>query len=90
MEPSRRDFLSTATAAAAAVGLASHAEAQWQPSQRYPDPPIKILDPSFTKYRLNSGQGRADRHRLSAGAKARSGSATGATCCGATSPTTGS
>jgi gluconolactonase len=26
--------------------------AQWQPSQRYPDPAVKIIDPSFAKYRL--------------------------------------
>src|SRR5256712_12753867 len=26
--------------------------AQWQPSQRYPDPAIKIVDPSFARYRL--------------------------------------
>jgi len=25
----------------------------WQPSERYPDPAIQILDPSFTKYRIN-------------------------------------
>ena len=24
----------------------------WQPSSRYPDPAIKVLDPSFAKYRL--------------------------------------
>ena len=26
--------------------------AQWQPSQRYPDPLVRVIDPSFTKYRL--------------------------------------
>jgi len=26
----------------------------WQPSQRYPDPAIQILDPSFAKYRVNA------------------------------------
>lgn len=26
----------------------------WQPSERYPDPAIEILDPSFTKYRIFS------------------------------------
>ncbi len=26
--------------------------AQWQPSQRYPDPSIKIIDPSFARYRI--------------------------------------
>jgi gluconolactonase len=29
------------------------AQGQWQPSQRYPDPAVKIIDPSFAKYRLN-------------------------------------
>ena len=24
----------------------------WEPSQRYPDPRIQVLDPSFAKYRL--------------------------------------
>jgi gluconolactonase len=42
----------SAGAAAAALGLANRVDAQWQPSQRYPDPAIKILDPSFTRYRL--------------------------------------
>src|SRR5262245_51335652 len=32
---------------------ASMSFAQWQPSQRYPDPLVKVIDPSFTKYRLN-------------------------------------
>jgi gluconolactonase len=27
--------------------------AEWQPSSRYPDPAVRILDPSFAKYRLN-------------------------------------
>jgi len=27
--------------------------AEWQPSQRYPDPLIKIIDGSFAKYRVN-------------------------------------
>jgi gluconolactonase len=48
----RRHFL--AAGAAAAVGaLAPRARADWQPSSRYPDPAIRILDPSFAKYRLN-------------------------------------
>jgi gluconolactonase len=32
------------------------AQAPWQPSQRYPDPSIRILDPSFAKYRINSAK----------------------------------
>jgi gluconolactonase len=43
--------------AGAASALASPALAQsftYQPNQRYPDPAIEILDPSFLKYRLYS------------------------------------
>lgn len=29
------------------------AMSQWQPSERYPDPSIRVLDPSFAKYRIN-------------------------------------
>jgi gluconolactonase len=52
---SRREFLAAGTAAAAAA-LASPASAQWQPSQRYPDPSIKIVDPAFVKYRIGSAK----------------------------------
>ena len=24
----------------------------WQPNERYPDPAVRVIDPSFTKYRL--------------------------------------
>ncbi|WP_145090323.1 SMP-30/gluconolactonase/LRE family protein [Anatilimnocola aggregata] len=48
----RRD-LAAAASAIATLLIAAPAEAQWQPSQRYPDPAIRILDPSFSKYRLN-------------------------------------
>src|SRR3954464_7320958 len=44
----RRQFL----AAAGALTFAQRALAQWQPSARYPDPAIKIIDPSFARYRL--------------------------------------
>ena len=27
--------------------------ADWQPSQRYPDPSVQIVDQSFARYRLN-------------------------------------
>lgn len=36
----------------ASLLLSSLAQAQFQPSQRYPDPLVRIIDPSFTKYRL--------------------------------------
>jgi gluconolactonase len=35
------------------ASFAQTAIAQWQPSQRYPDPAVRVIDPSFTKYRLN-------------------------------------
>jgi gluconolactonase len=42
MDPSKRE--SPAAGASAPSG--------WQPSQRYPDPAIHVLDPDFNKYRL--------------------------------------
>jgi hypothetical protein len=26
--------------------------ARWEPSERYPDPSVQVLDPAFNKYRL--------------------------------------
>ena len=50
-------------AAAFALGASAFAKAtadktarQWQESQRYPDPRIEILDPSFAQYRINSAK----------------------------------
>lgn len=51
MESSRRGFLAAGTAAAAAA-LAPRALADWEPSPRYPDPRVRILDPGFARYRL--------------------------------------
>ncbi len=52
-QTSRRNFLTASAAAAATIALSSRAFAQeWQPSPRYPDPLVKIIDPSFGKYRL--------------------------------------
>jgi gluconolactonase len=51
MSINRRQFL-RAGGTSAALAVLPNALGQWQPSQRYPDPLIKILDPSFTKYRL--------------------------------------
>ena len=48
---SRRSFLAGGSAAAT-LAMAPRAFAQWQPSQRYPDPSIKIIDPSFARYRI--------------------------------------
>ncbi|WP_418131139.1 SMP-30/gluconolactonase/LRE family protein [Variovorax sp. 375MFSha3.1] len=52
----RRRFLKTAAGAgAAAFGTLAGAQAfDFKPSQRYPDPAVLILDPSFTRYRLYS------------------------------------
>src|SRR6266404_6233426 len=51
MESSRRAFLAAGSAAAAMVAM-PRAFAQWQSSQRYPDPSIRIIDPSFARYRI--------------------------------------
>jgi gluconolactonase len=54
----RRRFLAGAGGAAAwalaapRALAASPAPADWQPAQRYPDPAVKVLDPSFAKYRV--------------------------------------
>jgi gluconolactonase len=53
---SRRKFLKASTPIIM-MALSSRAGAQsfaFKPSQRYPDPAIEILDPSFLKYRLYS------------------------------------
>lgn len=47
----RRSFL--AAGAVSALGLATRAGAEWEPSQRYPDPRVRIIDPGFAKYRLS-------------------------------------
>lgn len=47
----RRTFLA-AGGSLAALAFAPRGMAQWQPSQRYPDPRVRIIDPSFAKYRL--------------------------------------
>jgi gluconolactonase len=47
----RRTFLAGGAFSAWAAGRAIAAD--WSPSPRYPDPAVRVLDPSFTKYRLN-------------------------------------
>src|SRR4026207_1703724 len=57
MTMTRRNLLAGAGAAAASTLLARAAGAQsfpFTPNQRYPDPAVQILDPSFAKYRLYS------------------------------------
>lgn len=52
MQISKRELLAGAGVAAAAVSLTSPTFAAWTPSERYPDPSVQVLDPSFNKYRL--------------------------------------
>ncbi|MGJ5182010.1 SMP-30/gluconolactonase/LRE family protein [Bradyrhizobium oligotrophicum] len=56
MTLSRRGILSAALSGAA-LAISGQAGAQsfpFKPNQRYPDPAVEILDPSFAKYRLYS------------------------------------
>ncbi len=49
---SRRAFLASSSSLAI-LAINSHAKPDWEPSPRYPDPRIRVIDPSFSKYRLN-------------------------------------
>src|SRR5258706_7057017 len=51
MEFTRRN-LTAGAGATAATTFTRTALGGWEPSERYPDPAIQILDPSFAKYRL--------------------------------------
>src|SRR5215213_6398268 len=48
----RRHMISGAVASMAASQVPTAVFARWEPSERYPDPAVEILDPSFGKYRL--------------------------------------
>ena len=53
---SRRKFLAAGAAGAALAAIGTPAWAEWKPSERYPDPNVQVIDPSFNKYRVfNSG-----------------------------------
>src|SRR5439155_13101116 len=55
MQHSKRAFLKAGAGVAALATMpraAAQTAAPWQPSQRYPDPAIKIVDPGFARYRL--------------------------------------
>ena len=57
MDLSRRTLMGSAAAVLAAPALSRGARAQsfpFTPNQRYPDPAIQILDPSFARYRIYS------------------------------------
>src|SRR3954468_11575385 len=51
MHLTRRHMLA-AGSATAAVTFARTAFGGWEPNERYPDPAVQILDPSFAKYRV--------------------------------------
>ncbi len=56
-QPKRRQLLAGMAALGASAGLSNRAGAQsfpFTPNQRYPDPAVQILDPSFAKYRIYS------------------------------------
>jgi hypothetical protein len=59
---------------------------RWQPTERYPDPAVEVLDPSFAKYRIFNAavEHLASGMRWSEG---QSGSVAADFCCGATFPT---
>ena len=52
MTMTKRDMLAGGAAAAAAMTFTQSGVRQWKPSERYPDPSVQVLDPSFNKYRL--------------------------------------
>ncbi len=65
MPITKRDMLTGATAAAAAITMTQSAFGRWEPSERYPDPSVQVLDPSFNKYRL----GLAGVERIATGTR---------------------
>ncbi len=65
MTLTKRDMLAGAGAAAAALSFTQSAFGQWKPSERYPDPSVQVLDPSFNKYRL----GLAGVERIATGTR---------------------
>ena len=52
MQISRRDILGAGATVAAAALTSTTTFGGWEASERYPDPAIKVLDPSFLKYRV--------------------------------------
>jgi putative oxidoreductase len=66
MQHGKREFLKAAAGVAALAAVprtAAQTAAPWQPSQRYPDPSVRIVDPSFGRYRL----GLAKVERIASG-----------------------
>ena len=68
MTTSRREFLAAGSAAMVASAVAPRAFAQSAPfsvSQRYPDPAVRVVDPSFGRYRI----GLAKVERIASGCR---------------------
>ena len=63
MHSTRRAFIAAGGAALATTAAGPRAFAQWRMNDRYPDPAVELLDPSFGKYRL----GLASVERLATG-----------------------
>jgi gluconolactonase len=45
-------MVATGSAALAMAAATPHALGRWEKTERYPDPAVEVLDPSFAKYRL--------------------------------------
>ena len=90
MAPTRRAILTAGGAALAAAAVAPRAFAQWRMNDRYPDPAVQHPRSELRQVPAGACQRRAALPRARAGTRARCGSATAATSCGATSPTTAS
>jgi gluconolactonase len=54
MTTTRRTLLRATAATAALTGTAAAQSFPFTPNQRYPDPAVQILDPSFARYRIYS------------------------------------
>jgi len=71
MMMTRRHMLAAAAAASTLLSRAAGAQSfPFSPNQRYPDPAVQILDPSFAKYRIYSSTLRTGRHRDALGGRA--------------------
>src|SRR5258708_39210675 len=60
MEQGKREFLKAGAGVAALAAMPralAQTPAGWQPSGRYPDPTVKVVDPSFGRYRLGLAEG---------------------------------
>jgi gluconolactonase len=52
MDSTRRTMMASSSAALAMAAATPPAFGRWEKTERYPDPAVEIIDPSFAKYRL--------------------------------------